>query len=173
MKEFIYNNDNILESDITEVVIRMKVLLIKNNRIILGNERGIYQFPGGHLEENETFIECIKREVLEETGIKIEDREINEPIYRIISLNKNHPEIGKNRKSEIYYYVVETDKNINLLKTNYTKNELDGNFRLEEILLDEVIEKLEDNIPNNEKNKVITPEMIRVIEEYMRISNLK
>jgi len=65
--------------------------------------------------------------------------------------------------------VLETEKEIDLSKTNYTKNELDGNFKLEEISLDEVIKKLEDNIPNNEKNKVITPDMIMVIEEYKKM----
>lgn len=166
MKELIYNYDNLLESEITEVVIRMKILLINSDKIILGYERGIYQFPGGHLEENETFHDCIKREILEETGILISDEQIDEPIYKIISLNKNHPEVGKNRKSEIYYYVVYTDKHPDMSKTNYTENELAGNFMIEEIPLDCVVQKLNDNIINNEKNKVITPDMILVIEEY-------
>jgi len=169
MKEYIYNKGNLLDSDINNVITRMKVLLIKNNNIILGKERGIYQFPGGHLEENETFVECIKREILEETGIELEDDEIGEPFYKIVSLNKDYPSIGDNSRYEIYYYVLETEKEIDLSKTNYTKNELDGNFKLEEISLDEVIKKLEDNIPNNEKNKVITPDMIMVIEEYKKM----
>ena len=173
MKEFIYNNDNLLESDITEVVTRMKVLLIKNKNIILGYERGIYQFPGGHLEEKESFTDCIKREVLEETGIDLLDKDIKKPIYKIVYLNKNHPEIGKNRKSEIYYYVVNTKKDINLNKTNYTKNEIEGDFKVFEIPLNKVIKELENNIIKNEKNKVITPDMIKVIKEYMKLNSNK
>ena len=171
MKKFIYNNDNLLESDITEVVIRMKVLLIKNNNIILGYERGIYQFPGGHLEKNESFNECVKREILEETGIELLDKEIKEPFYKIVFLNKNYPHTGNNRKSEIYYYIINTNKDIDLSKTNYTKNELEGNFKVIEIPLNNVIKVLEDNIINNEKNKVITPDMIRVIKEYLYLKN--
>jgi 8-oxo-dGTP diphosphatase len=34
-------------------------------------EWDIYTFPGGGLEENETLEECCQREVLEETGIKV------------------------------------------------------------------------------------------------------
>lgn len=171
MKELIYNNDNLFDSEINEIVIRMKVLLIRNNNMILGYERGIYQFPGGHLEENESFNDCIKREIMEETGIEILDEDIGEPIYKIVSLNRNHPDIGRNRRSEIYYYVINTNKDIDLEKTNYTKDELDGDFKVKEIPLNRVIEELEDNIINNEKNKVITPDMIRVIREYMKLSN--
>ena len=79
MKETIYNYDYLKDEDITEVVIRTKALIINNKNIILGNENNIYQFPGGHLEENETFEECLKREVLEETGIEIDDNEIKRP----------------------------------------------------------------------------------------------
>ena len=173
MKEYIYNYDNLLESDITDIVIRMKVLLIKNNNIILGYERGIYQFPGGHLEENESFIECIKREIMEETGIEVLEKDIGDPFYKIVYLNKDYPEFGKNRKSEIYYYVINTNKEVDLNKTNYTKNELEGNFQVKEISIDTVIKVLEDNVINNEKNKVITPDMIRVIKEYMRLNSNK
>ena len=108
---------------------------------------------------------------MEETGIEILDKDINEPIYKIVSLNRNHPDIGKNRRSEIYYYVININNDIDLSKTNYTKDELEGDFKVKEIPLNRVIEELEDNIINNEKNKVITPDMIRVIKEYMRLSN--
>jgi len=154
MKEYIHNYDNLVENDITETVIRMKVLLINSKSIILGYKRGIYQFPGGHLEENETFKDCIKREVLEETGIEILDNQIEKPIYKISSLSKDWPEKGRNRKSEIYYYVVKTNQKPDLSKVNYTENELTGNFTVEEIPLDCVIQKLKDNIVKNDKNTI-------------------
>lgn len=171
MKELVYNHDNLLEFDVTEESIRLKVLLIHGDNIILGYERGIYQFPGGHLEEGESFNDCIKREILEEVGIEINDKDIGEPIYKIVYMNKDYPEIGKNRKSIAYYYVVNTIDTPDLSKTNYTAHELSGNFRLEEIPIDTVIERLNDNIKYNVKNKVIVPEMVNVILEYFRIRN--
>ena len=101
-KKQYYNYDYLNDEDITEVVIRTKALIINNKNIILGNENNIYQFPGGHLEENETFEECLKREVLEETGIEIDDDEIKIPFMKVTYLNKDWPAIGNNRKSEIY-----------------------------------------------------------------------
>ncbi len=70
MKTIICNNDNLYEEDITETVIRIKGLIINDeDKILIGDESGVYQFPGGHLENGESFNDCLKREVLEETGI--------------------------------------------------------------------------------------------------------
>ena len=167
MKEIIYNNDNLKTKDITEVVIRIKALVINNQNIFLGNENNIYQFPGGHLENGETFEECLKREVLEETGIKITNEEIKGPFMKVTYLNKDWPEIGKNRKSEIYYYLIETSKNPDMSKVKYTEHEKQGNFKVEFIPLNESIDVIENNIPKNEKNKVIAPDMIMAITEYL------
>ncbi len=168
MKEIIYNYDYLKDEDITETVIRMKALIINNKNIILGNENNIYQFPGGHLEDNETFEECLKREVLEETGIEIDNNEIKRPFMKVTYLNKDWPEIGKNRKAEIYYYLIETVKIPDMSKVNYTEHEKQGNFKIESIPLSESIKIIEVNIPKNEKNKVIAPDMIMAISEYLR-----
>ena len=168
MKETIYNYDYLKDEDITETVIRMKALIINNKNIILGNENNIYQFPGGHLEDNETFEECLKREVLEETGIEIDNNEIKRPFMKVTYLNKDWPEIGKNRKAEIYYYLIETVKIPDMSKVNYTEHEKQGNFKIESIPLSESIKIIEVNIPKNEKNKVIAPDMIMAILEYLR-----
>ena len=170
LKEVIYNYDYLTDEDITETVIRMKALIINSDNIYIGNENGIFQFPGGHLEEGETFNECLKREVLEETGIILEDKEIERPFMKVVFLNKDWPEIGKNRKAEIYYYVIKTDKKPDLSRVKYTEHEKAGNFKIEEIPVKFAIDKIRENIPNNEKNKVISPDMISAIEEYLKQS---
>ena len=170
MKEIIHNDDNLEEKDITETVIRMKALIINTGIIYIGNENGVWQFPGGHLEEGETFLECLKREVLEETGIELDDKEIEEPFMKVKFLNKDYPEVGKNRKAEIYYYVIKTNKKPDLTKVKYTKNEIANNFKIAEIPLNLAITKIKENIPNNEKNQVIAPDMILAIEEYLKLT---
>src|SRR5574344_878925 len=171
MKEIIYNSNNLTDKDITETVIRTKALIINNDRILIGNENNVYQFPGGHLEKNETLNDCLKREILEETGIEIEDSEIGCMFMKVTFMNKDWPEVCKNRKAEIYYYVINTNKNPDLSKTNYTQNEINNNYKIETFKIDEAIDKIKNNIPNNEKNKIISPDMISAIEEYLNQTN--
>ena len=171
MKEIIYNYDYLNDEDITEIVIRMKALIINNKNILLGNENDIYQFPGGHLEDKETFEECLKREVLEVTGIELFDSEIKRPFMKVTFMNKDWPEVGKNRKAEIYYYLIETDKKTDMSKVNYTEHEKKGNFKVEFVPLNESISIIEKNISKNEKNKVIAPDMIMAIKEYLHQCN--
>ena len=52
------------------------VIVIKDKKVLLGERKGAHAsgtwaFPGGHLEYFESFEECAKREVEEETGLKI------------------------------------------------------------------------------------------------------
>jgi 8-oxo-dGTP diphosphatase len=52
------------------------VIVIKNGKVLLGKRRnshgsGYWSFPGGHLEMFETFNTCAEREVMEETGLTI------------------------------------------------------------------------------------------------------
>ncbi len=164
MKEIIYNYDYLNEEDITEVSIRVKALIINSTKeILLGKSDISYQFPGGHLEDNENLIEALKREVLEEMGIEISDEEIDRPFYKVTYLNKDYPVKGINRKSEIYYYVVKTDKEVDLSKVKLTKNEVKNNYRLEKIPLLSSIGV----ISKNDNDKVIERDLIDAIEEYL------
>lgn len=162
--ELIYNYDNLRESDITETIIRVKALIINNDVILLGNENGVLQFPGGHLEDDESYEECLKREVREETGIEISDDEIGKQLMKVTYFNRDWPEVGKNRKSEIYYYVVKTNKKIDMTNVNYTEREKLNNYKIEEVPLESSIDVIKNNIFNNDKNKVIAFDMIMAIE---------
>lgn len=166
MKEILYNKDNLTKEDITETVVRVKMLLVNSkNEVLLGFCNKTYQFPGGHQEEGETLIDCVKREVLEETGIQLILSEA-EPFFIIRHYNKNYHGTVENRCSEIYYFEIKTDEQYDLSKADYTESEKEGNFELRYVDLDKVEEVLNESISWNEKNAVIVPEMLAVFKEY-------
>jgi len=57
-------------------------LLKKKNKILITSRpkgkflSGFYELPGGKLKKDESFIDCIKREIREEINLKIYDSEI-------------------------------------------------------------------------------------------------
>lgn len=138
---------------------------------MLGYCHNTYQFPGGHLEENETLIDCLKREVKEETGIELDDDEINKNIIeKNTHYTRNYRNTNKNRKNEIYYYVIKTDKLPNINNNHLDKNEINGNYIIKMIDINNVEQILVDSIPLNDVNKVIVEEMLDVINEYKKIN---
>ena len=62
--------------NLSRPVIGVGVLVWRGQQLLLGErlskgEHSCWQFPGGHLENNESVIACARREVLEETGLSI------------------------------------------------------------------------------------------------------
>lgn len=166
LKQIITNKHNLTDADMTEVVKRVKVLLVNsNNEVLLGYSHNNYQFPGGHVEENETLIQTVNREVLEETGMDLGVENI-EPFACAIGYYKDWPAEGKNRKIEIYYYEIKTDEKPNLENTEYTENEKDGNFELRYIPLTNIEEELRKNAEEYGDKKGIAREMIELFGVY-------
>ena len=63
---------------INRPLVGIAVAVIRDNRVLLGKRKnahgsGTWAFPGGHLEFNESIEACARREVLEETGIRIKN----------------------------------------------------------------------------------------------------
>ena len=104
--EKIYNYDNLTSDAIDETTTRARAIIINSNREVLmcySNGLQHYEFPGGHLEKNETLEESLKRKILEETWITI-DLEKVKPFYTIKYCCKNYHNSGKNRLVEIFTF---------------------------------------------------------------------
>ena len=163
MKKLVINKNNLELKDINEFVYRPRAIIINsNNEILLGFCNNTYQFPGGCLEDNETLIEGLKREILEETGILLNDKEIIKQICTIEYLNKNYPRKDNNRLTKFSYYYVVTDKKVNLNNTNYDEWEKKNNFKLKYVFISDFEKVLNETINDNQMNKMIYKDMMLV-----------
>lgn len=166
MKEVFINPDNLKKEDIDETVIRAKALVINDKKeIILGFYFGTYQFPGGHVDNNENIVDCLKREVKEEVGIEVKE-ENPEPFASLTYYVKNYREDSINRENKIYYFLVETNDEPDLSKTDYDEFETIGEFEIVKVHIDAIEQLLIDSIPLNPVNKIIVEEMIEIINIY-------
>jgi len=64
------------KNNVSRPAIGVGVLVWREKQLLLGrritkDQDSCWQFPGGHLENGESVIECARREVLEESGLKI------------------------------------------------------------------------------------------------------
>lgn len=81
----------------------MAILVNNKNEILIGSSPrdGGYKFPQGGLDGGETYLEGIKREVMEELGLELNDEDIleeyNEKVryYYPNKFNPNTPHVGQ------------------------------------------------------------------------------
>ncbi len=172
MKIKIINYDHIKESEINDRIIRVKAVMMNSKKeILLAEAYTTIQFPGGHLEEGETLDEGLKREVLEETGIILNDE--YKPFFALKYFLKDYPVQGNNRSIEIYYYYIYTDEPYNLDNIYLDDQERNGNFKLAYVPLKKLKKYLLKNPGNLEINKIVTNEMLLAIRYLKKSGVLK
>lgn len=165
MKELIFNDENVKDTEINAVVTRVKVLMLNSeNELLLGYCDGIYQFPGGHVEDGEALNIAVRREVKEETGIELDTTNMI-PFYCIKHYKRNYNGTNICKLSQLYYFLVRTDEKINIENIKYTEREKRGGYRLEYVSLENIKEKVKSNVPNNIHNATIVKEMLAAIDE--------
>ncbi len=171
MQIILKNNYNLKEKEVNRIVTRVKVLLKNSyNELLLGYSHNDYQFPGGHVEEGEELLNALNREIKEEVGITLNIKNIS-PFAEYISYYKDYPNKNINTKLEIYYFEIITDEKPNLKNANYTKEELEGHFKLEYINLDDIENVLTANANKYGDPKGIASEMLEVLKIYKNIDN--
>ena len=172
MEPIIYNPDNLNEIDINKIVRRAKMLIINSNDEILfaTSINNDYFFVGGRVEENETFDECIVREMLEETGIEI-PLENRIPFLTITYMNKDYPSEGINTKTIANYYIINCDIKPNLSNTNLTEEEKSWGFGLEYVNKDKALEKISYSLQIC-KNKNAVSDTLEAINVFLSMEKL-
>ena len=86
------------------------------------------------------------------------------------SYYKDYPSENVNTKIVIYYYVINDDRVPDLKNTNYTLEELDGNFSLRYIPLEIVNDVLKENMEMSGDTSGISREMLEVLDCFNKIN---
>lgn len=150
---------------------KVRLVSIKDGKILVVKYGGYYMLPGGKIDEDETPENALKREIFEETGNNI--TKIEEYLTTIIYA-KDYQSRSKpkklNRKIETQYYY--TDEIIDLTKQKkLSQNEINGNFNIEYIEIDELVSLIskENQTP---KERIFSKELLTVINYYLKKEQL-
>ncbi len=166
MKTITYNYDKLRDEDITRIVKRAKgIVRNSKNQILLACSNNNYHLPGGHLKSHESFEECLVREIKEETGVDI-PLEKRTPILVITYYNRDYPEKGVNSKSIANYYEVDALVKPNYDKIKLTEDEKKGNFKIEYIDEDKILDFLNESLKTCTRDGVVK-DTIEALTEYL------
>ena len=168
--EKVYNYDNLNLEEIDEKTTRARAIIINSNKEVLmcySNGLQHYEFPGGHLNNDETLEDGLKREILEETGITIDKLKIN-PFYAIKYYCKNYHDSGKNRLVEIYYYVIYCNLIYDDSKKNLDTNEILENYECRYINIYDLKNILIENKKTTKENNTALDDMILILDEFLK-----
>lgn len=171
IKEIVINKDRLGDSDVTDVIDKARIVLRNDeNEIVLVRFKRVYFLPGGKVENDETPVDTIKREVMEETNINVllDD---TEPIVKVKHYLRDY-ELSDgtivNRLINTYYFTGFTTKD-DIEYFNLTTEEKHDNLRGFFIEMEEAKELLHEYDKENPKATYLAKETLRVLNVYNEI----
>ena len=168
MKRVLINDNNLDINDIDYEVIRVKGLIINSNdELLMVDNNNTYQFPGGHIIEEESLEDCLAREINEELGIDVNID--NGPFMMITTYDNNYFNTGSKVCNKIYYYIVRSDvePDINNLKLDNLERNTD--FIILRIKLHDLEAFLNKALDDGRIDANIGREMLLVSSEFKKM----
>ena len=170
MKKVVVNKNGLSDSDIDRQENRVKLLMFNSRgEILLCRVNGVYNFVGGHIENGETLETCAQRELLEETGIRLDASRFS-PFFELKQYEQNYYNSGRNYLTRIFFMEGNTDVHFDYSKRHLDSDEAKKDFSLAYVPFDDIEDTLNHNRPAAQKAKreFITDEMLYVISEYKK-----
>lgn len=168
MKEIVFNKPKLKEEEITEVLEKSRIVLRNSDdEIVLTRFGRVYFLPGGKIEQGETPVDTIKREVMEETNINVllDDVEPFLLVKHYLRDYKLSDGTIANRLINTYYFTGFTTKD-NIEYFNLTIEEKHDNLRAFFASMEDAEELLKEYDKENPKATYLAIETMKVLDEY-------
>ena len=167
MKIITHNSNNLNMKDINNIVKRAKAIIVndKDEILLAKTDRAMF-LPGGHVDEGETYDECLIREIEEETGVKLKKLEKKE-IINIEYYSKDYPKKGTNSYYLSKYFVIKLNLKPNYNKLKLTEEEKQYNFKVIYVPREKVLNLLYNEL-NSDKSFGSVLDTIDAIKEELK-----
>lgn len=170
-----FNEDNLSLNEVDKTTNKVRGIVINTNtnQILLVNYAELFMLPGGKVDEGETDDEALRREIVEESGIEIEE---SCPFLQINSYDKNYYDRKSgiiNRLTRTIFYIVETTKDIDESKKVLTESEKNKKHTISFVDLDNIENLVENNQTTNSKRKQFDREILTALSEYKKLIKVK
>ncbi len=138
-----------------------RAIIVKDNLIALQKgSNGEYKFPGGGIEEGETKVEALIREVQEEVGLVVIEESVKE-LGEVIEMRKDVK--NENQKYICYSYYYSCSVKDETVECNRSQSEVERDFRLAWV---DIKEAYESNLKVlNEESRMRDTKFLKLILE--------
>lgn len=120
-----YNDDNLRDDEIDEVVLRVKAFVISSkNNVLIGRDDEGYKLLETTVDADEDIVTKLKNYIYFETGIALDVKDSIEPFYEVRYYNKDYKGTGINRLNDTIYFLIKSDKLPNYKKLKLKPEEI-------------------------------------------------
>lgn len=163
-----YNENINYDKEVNKV---RAIVLNKQGKALLVKYAGLYMLPGGKIDGEETEIEALKREILEESGIEIDSDNV-EKFLEIEAYDENYYDRKENKNinriTNTSFYIVNTNKDIDNDNKELTESEIQENHTIEFTNLSLIEYLVQTNKTENKKKDAFDREILTALREYKK-----